>query len=521
MLFERWDRSRGIWQRQPVSDLRFLLSRLAHWVYSNQSLENGVSETELIGEAVRFLYPRRYESEEEAERAAKEFVDFCRGRAWVFTDVGTTPQGVPIFKFTHKTFLEYFTAGFLVRNHPDPEELWKLLRPKIASRAWDEVAQLAFQIDDEQVEGAADELFGLLVRDSSSDSRHRWAYLSFGSRCLQFTLPSLKQVRLLAECVIDTALVEENTKVAEPEDRRTYRRTTTTAGKMEAVYGLFRVTQESRGIISQVLNLKIAEYLQSQNEGIASRTVFLATATLRPHIIGDDDSTPTEVLSILREGTRSKVKERGEQLAKTNFDVFLPSAYSFDLQVERLFQWYSPDYLFKGCKDPLFEGHGYVPIAGVILGRVINRWANEFTVKVRRFSTSVGQFVVNNDGPYFSKDAVRFFLEEDRHVLMSFSTSPNRRKTDRKNEIMEFTSDEFLGIWCLFAALSEIDSLVVHQALDKNKSDVLQIIIRSIGARHNKTIWNDPTREILPLKLPTRHVQLINNWVLGKVDFVK
>ena len=42
--------------------------------------------------------------------AAREFVEFCRGRMWVFTDAGTTVSGQRLYGFTHRTFLEYFAA---------------------------------------------------------------------------------------------------------------------------------------------------------------------------------------------------------------------------------------------------------------------------------------------------------------------------------------------------------------------------------------------------------------------------
>jgi len=209
MLFERWDPSRGIWVQLPISEPKVLLGYLAHWFYSDESLQSGVAEDAIVKEASRFLCPRRFEIEEEAERASKEFIEFCRGRAWVFTDAGSTPQGTLLYKFTHKTFLEYFTAAHIVRNNNNATKLWNLLAPEIAQRAWDIVAQLAFQMLHEQVEGASDEILMLLLQDAQREERARWQYLSFGARCLQFIHPSPKTIRNLTKasvrCVIEDA----------------------------------------------------------------------------------------------------------------------------------------------------------------------------------------------------------------------------------------------------------------------------------------------------------------------------
>ena len=43
---------------------------------------------------------------------------------WVFSDAGTTADGEKLYAFTHRTFLEYFAAGYLAATVCDsPEEL--------------------------------------------------------------------------------------------------------------------------------------------------------------------------------------------------------------------------------------------------------------------------------------------------------------------------------------------------------------------------------------------------------------
>ena len=166
MLFDRWDKGRGIRVPSSVEEIqahiRPTMMYLAYWIYSNEALQGGVTERNLIKKAAEYLYEKRFEDIDEAENAAKRFIDFCRGRAWVFTDIGTTKEGENLYQFTHRTFLEYFTAAHLVRINSTPNKLREILFPKIAKREWDVVAQLAFQIQNRNVESAADELLTYL-----------------------------------------------------------------------------------------------------------------------------------------------------------------------------------------------------------------------------------------------------------------------------------------------------------------------------------------------------------------------
>ena len=126
-----------------------------------------------------------------ARRAAQDFIGFCTGRAWVFTDTGTTAEGEKLYQFTHRTFLEYFSATYLYSVHPTAPELAKALLPHIAKQEWDVVAHLAFQILSRRVQGAGDKLLSGLVEGADwAPSAERWNILLFAARCLQSIVPS-------------------------------------------------------------------------------------------------------------------------------------------------------------------------------------------------------------------------------------------------------------------------------------------------------------------------------------------
>ena len=94
MLFERWDSSREI----PINfhfedDIRPVMAYLAYWIYGDINLREGVIETDLITKTADYLLSHRFEDRYQAERAARNFIDFCRGRAWIFTEVGADKNG--------------------------------------------------------------------------------------------------------------------------------------------------------------------------------------------------------------------------------------------------------------------------------------------------------------------------------------------------------------------------------------------------------------------------------------------
>jgi hypothetical protein len=213
MLFERWDVGRGIKYGLPFKSLlRPTMMHLAFEVYSTPGLQGGVSRSALEQMTTAYLLERRYDDVDDARQAARDFVEFCTGRAWVFTDVGTTSAGERLYQFTHRTFLEYFTAGYLVRRHPTPDALFAVLEPRVTAAEWDVVAQLAIQMQNSNVESAG-ELLLMHLSTSGHDRRAKANALSFCARCLQFLVPSIRETKKISVLVtaMTMELMEEGT----------------------------------------------------------------------------------------------------------------------------------------------------------------------------------------------------------------------------------------------------------------------------------------------------------------------
>lgn len=196
LLFERWDKQRGI-----VPELSFdahvqaALRSLALYMLNSEYEQaaaigdgeggvEGLSREHLVRFLKQYLREKRFDNDEDAERAAGEFVDFCKGRAWVLTDVGAETYG-----FTHRTFLEYFAASQLVRLHTNAEALYGELREKIQIGASDVVAQLAVQILGRTTEDGADDFLRILISDVAGSSHKDLNSVSFAARALNFIVP--------------------------------------------------------------------------------------------------------------------------------------------------------------------------------------------------------------------------------------------------------------------------------------------------------------------------------------------
>jgi hypothetical protein len=200
LLFERWDKQRGVNASLSFdAHVQAAMRSLALWMYPQQESQQGLSRDKMVAYMKRYLLEKRFDNEEEAENAASGFIDFCKGRAWVITDVGADQYG-----FTHRTFLEYFAASQLVRLHPNPQDLCRVLEDNILKGGWDVVAQLALQIVNKSVEDGADNFLELLIERTSilMDPGERSRLLSFAAQALTYIVPRPPVLRSITEQVV-------------------------------------------------------------------------------------------------------------------------------------------------------------------------------------------------------------------------------------------------------------------------------------------------------------------------------
>jgi len=209
LLLRKWDEHRDLYRKLEADHLvEPTLRHLAWWLITRQDGRTSATESELITTTAEFLYERGYESKDEARVAAREFVEFCRGRMWVFSDAGTNADGERLYGFTHRTFMEYFAAWHLAATADTPEDLARMLAPRISSQGWDVVGELAIKLKSDTSDRGADRVYAALLNPEllSADDV---SLLKFLSARLPSARPSPSTVRSLTRAVLDAVLGHE------------------------------------------------------------------------------------------------------------------------------------------------------------------------------------------------------------------------------------------------------------------------------------------------------------------------
>ncbi|MBC9033067.1 NACHT domain-containing protein [Sphingomonas sp. JC676] len=141
LLFTRWDQRRDIIFEHPDDfELMDLFGYLALSIFGDSDAEDGVSQEWLTKNMQDFFFAW-YSDKPRAVAAARSLVEFITGRAWVMCDIGPA-----IYKFTHRTFLEYFVALRIWTESDGISGLIDRLYSKIIAAEWDVVSHLSLQI---------------------------------------------------------------------------------------------------------------------------------------------------------------------------------------------------------------------------------------------------------------------------------------------------------------------------------------------------------------------------------------
>jgi hypothetical protein len=169
LLFKKWDEYHNLYPSFDFEgNIDGTLQDLALWISNDVKLLMGVSRSGLIDRAAIFLDRVQYQNRQLAEMAARRFVDFCSGRAWIFSDVGTADDGIErLFGFTHRTFREWYCAKGLV-NNLDHDSLKSFVGSNSFDDRWAITCELAIQIAFSSRRGLESDLVDEVTRRFSS-----------------------------------------------------------------------------------------------------------------------------------------------------------------------------------------------------------------------------------------------------------------------------------------------------------------------------------------------------------------
>ena len=190
-------------------DLLDVFSYLASQIFGSAETEDGVTRDWLIA-ALRTFFESWYLERPKALKVARSLVTFITGRAWVMCEVG--PK---VFKFTHRTFLEYFFARHLVSTSESVTELIKAkLLDRLIRSEWDVIVHLALHTvvfrDVGKMNQAADCLLSIL-KSVTLPPEQELALISFVARALEYlVLPEPKYQELVRSVTSASTQTDES-----------------------------------------------------------------------------------------------------------------------------------------------------------------------------------------------------------------------------------------------------------------------------------------------------------------------
>ncbi|MEQ8385550.1 MAG: NACHT domain-containing protein [Coleofasciculus sp. A1-SPW-01] len=434
MLFEKWDKNRDI----PVGfrfedNIRPAIAYLAYWLYDDQGLQGGVTEHQLIVKLSDYLLEHRFDDRDQAERAAREFIQFCRGRAWVFTGIGTTADGEELYQFTHRTFLEYFTALYLFRTQETAKELADFLLPKIANKEWDVVAQLAFQIKGKNSEGAGDKLLTTVlyaVREAEAEEVEN--LLSFAARCLEFMVPSPKVTRKITKACIEY-LLESGIKLINLDEYS--QGSSINFIRSGKTLLLLNAATENQGTIAESLEKLLIERFKKNSDEREALVLF-------------------EISSHLWQGVSRKIFDACSSCMEPLYPrYFVPCHLAWHegkVSLENLINWHGVDCMFWDAMFYLFaDGWGSIAFSLMNFINDCQNWSNNIAeLESKLYDLKViGDLLLDSSQPWINGN--KFDMD-----ILSDNTYFNQGYLQ---EILNDFSDSIFGVFAVLSTTLEED----------------------------------------------------------------
>ncbi|WP_439655847.1 NACHT domain-containing protein [Lentzea sp. HUAS TT2] len=164
LMLARWDAVSQVPSVvRSVKLAKVLVQELAQHFFFTLDGQGDEGERTLERIVVNHLIEREEEDSQSYHQQARDFLDYCADRAWVLTQVDTSLEGERRFGFTHRTFMEYYTACYVLRSRETAEQIVECLLPMIISGKSSVVPQIALQLYDVYRADGGDACVGLLL----------------------------------------------------------------------------------------------------------------------------------------------------------------------------------------------------------------------------------------------------------------------------------------------------------------------------------------------------------------------
>lgn len=514
LLFQSWDRSRGIvFDFTFESHIEDALKHLAYWMFNSKDTDDGVLEDVLIRELASFFEERAFESGTDAKSAAKDFIEFCRGRAWVLSEAGTTPDGAALFKFTHRTFMEFFAASQLTRLAPEPKKLARLLLPRVARGEWDTVGQLAIHLINRSADrGAEVALEQMLTSSANRTLNYRDNVCSFIASCLDYLAIAPGLVRKAVNQSLDLALAARE------------------GGRGSGARGAWSTLASLENRSDDTIESEFSEWLRAAFDSGDPRRVNCALFIV--------DRIPWSSISRRRSGRPGARQEYWHSLGSdllTDYRAAIlssPEDYRWigeelywrkiiDLQELASFQS-GPDslpfdFLVESHHDP---ADGFAP-GGVTLGWRISSYLLEsgFTnPTVSPYNRRTVLEVAEDFGALLKSVPAPVVRQQRTPEIEMYFHNPSESPWESKLELPEDAVACVAVTACVYA---ELAAAAGWKLKNRAKSSFAALVRELANARRSGGVAAGPAVvSIMNAGLPDQALTLVDSWLAGGVSFV-
>lgn len=221
LLFSRWDSRRGI--HTEIADAETAENAIAAIALSIfDSSGDEVSDSWLRFELQDFYRREASDDGRAAARFARDVLDLWRGRKWLLVTTGHR-DGEEWFRFSHRTFLEYFAATQLAYECGTAAELWNRIRPLVITRSAVVYCLLAAQLHSRSKRGAGEAM--LAVLDAEMKISDQWAGWNISAFASELLLAIRADSAAKAECCTEiVSIIQELIPIKDtyPEDGDVY-----------------------------------------------------------------------------------------------------------------------------------------------------------------------------------------------------------------------------------------------------------------------------------------------------------
>jgi NACHT domain len=502
LLFRRWDARRKIHQELRAGHLlEAMLRHFSDWLFLRDNSQAAVTERELIRVASEFLHGRGFESIDAARQAATEFVEFCRGRIWVFSDAGTTVSGEKLYAFTHRTFLEYFSAAHLAYGNDTPEQLAETIAEHVARSEWLLVAELAVQIKDRTCNDGANRIYAVLLNELSGHSlEERDGLLRFLALCLRSVDPSPQRARELTRQVIEHARETDALGLLTLNDNQvTGTRAPRPAPAYLALPVLLAGCGAYRDIVADEIDATFTSVIESTDRITPASDIRLMASL--PYALPSWDSNDS-VMDFWVSRTNNNIsKHRAAVTAAAETDAYvrlIALAYGLVTVQTALSMPGGPTVLFQ-------ESHGcfasYEPYFGGVFRALDGGWPGTSETQITRDLVAFGEHLLDHPTPPWIIGGA------------DYMAGSARRGTDPAKLVIPLdglSRTAYLGAAAIIAILSESTEKSLRPPFNALPELVAYQSFRQDAIRHTKLLWEVSKLQDLPV--PYEFEQIFRRW---------